>query len=249
MITKHSILALIWSLVIALVCAVEFYGIHTKALFAWKLGWVILAAISVQFLVLAGSSALNVPGRDDPWVAFAAVMVAFSLVALYWNFGWKRQKGYSTGQSPTSQSTGKKELATVFGIAALAFALLTLPSRQTAKYQELTNPAVKQFHEQLAAGQYVAIYDGADETLRRTTSESDFVNLLQSVHQKLGKVQELNLTRTVIALHGGGVKSIGLTYDTKFTYGTGTEKFVWQKDDNHVTLGLYQIKSKVLTAK
>ena len=41
--TGHGILAAIG--LIALMCAVEFYGIHTKALFAWKLGWGILAAI------------------------------------------------------------------------------------------------------------------------------------------------------------------------------------------------------------
>ena len=50
-------------------CAVEFYRIHTKVVFAWKLGWVILTAEFLRFLVVGGSSALQVPETDHPWVA------------------------------------------------------------------------------------------------------------------------------------------------------------------------------------
>jgi len=249
MLTTHSVIGMVGLLVIVLVYAVEFYGIHTKALFAWKLGWGILAATFLQFVLLGGSSALKVPETDHPWVALVAVVVVGSLVALYWSLWWKRQKDYFTAQSPTIPSKGTKELVGVLCLAALAFAALTLFSRQTAKYQEPANQAVKQFHEQLAAEQYAAIYDGADETLRRTITESDFVNSLQSVHQKLGNVQDLNLSSTVIAWQGGGKKSIRLTYDTKFAYGTGTEQFVWQDHDNRVTLARYEIKSKALTAQ
>jgi hypothetical protein len=248
-VARHGISAAVLSLVIALVAAVEFYGIHKKASFAWKLGWGMLAATFLQFLVLAGSAALGVPDADYPWVAFAGVMVDGSLVALYWGFWWKRQKGYFTSQSPASPSARTKELVAVLCIAASAFAAIALFAAQTAKYREPADPAVKQFHERLAAGQYVAIYDEADETLRRTTSESDFVNLLQSVHQKLGDAQNLNLRSTVISWHGNGKLSIGVTYDTEFTYGAATEQFVWQEQDNRVALGRYQIRSKVLTPK
>ena len=248
-ITKHGILVVIWLLIIALVYAFELYGIHTKAGFAWKLGWGILAATFLQFLVLAGSAALKAPETDYPWVAFGAVTVGGSLVALYWGFWWRRQKSYFVLPSPTIPKTGTKELVAVFCILALAFAALTLFSSRTDKYREPADAAVKQFHEQLAAGQYAAIYDEADETLHTATSQSDFVNLLQSVHQKLGNAQDLNLSRTAISFHGGGRMSIRVTYDTKFTNGTATEQFVWQDQDSRVTLGQYQIRSDVLTAK
>lgn|SRR5208282_1753200 len=247
--TGHGILAAIGLLVVAVVCAVEFYGIHTKAVFAWKLGWGILTAEFLWFLVVAGSSALQVPEIDHPRVAFGAVMVCGSVAAVYWGFWWKRQKDYFTAQSPTIPKTGTKELAVVLCIAALLLAGVGLISGSVAKYHELGNQAVKQFHEQLAAGQYVAIYDAADETLRESTSKSDFVDLLQSVHEKLGDVQDLNPSWKGVAFHGGQSATIALYFDTKFTNGTATEQFVWQKHDNRLTLSRYQIKSKVLDSK
>ncbi len=248
-VARPGIPAAIWSLVIALAAALEFYGIHKRASFAWTLGWGILAATFSEFLVRSGSAALKVPDADHPWVAFASVMVGGSVVALYWGSWWKHQKGYFTSQSLPSPKARTKELVAVLAIATSALVAIALLAAQTAKYREPADPAVKQFHEQLAAGQYVAIYDVADETLRRTTSESDFVNLLQSVHQRLGDAQNLNLRSTVISWHGGGRMSIGVTYDTKFTYGTATEQFVWQEQNNRVALGRYQIKSTILPSK
>jgi hypothetical protein len=245
----HGILAAIGLLVIALTCAVEFYGIHTKALFAWKLGWGILAAMFLQFLVVGGSSTFQVPETDYPWVAFSAVMVGGSVVAAYWGLWWKRQKGYFRTQSPTTQKTRTRELALVFCMVALVFAGVALISGPVAKYHELGNQAVKQFHEQLAAGQYVEIYDAADETLRETTSKSDFVNLLQSVHEKLGAVESVNPSWQGIAFHGRQRVTMSVYFDTKFTYGNGTEQFVWQAHDHRLALGRYQIKSSVLTSR
>ncbi len=227
--TGHGILAAIGLLVIALMWAVEFYGIHTKAVFAWKLGWGILAAEFLRFLAVGGSFALQVPEADDPWVAFGAVMVCGLVVAVYWGFWWKRQKDYFTAQSPAIPKVGTKELAVVLCTVALALAAVGLISGPVARYHELGNQAVKQFHEQLAAGQYVAIYDAANETLRESTSKSD-----------------LNPSWKGIAFHGRQRATIALYFDTKFTNGTGTEQFVWQKDNNRLTLSWYQIKSKVL---
>jgi hypothetical protein len=247
--TGHGILAAIGLLVIALMWAIEFYGIHTKAVFAWKLGWGILAAEFLRFLIVGGSSALQVPEIDHPWVAFAAVVVCGSVVALYWGFWWKRQKDYFSAQSPAIPKARAKGLAVVLGIVALALAAVGLISGPIAKYHELGNQAVRQFHEQLAAGQYAAIYDAADETLRERISKPDFVNLLQSVHEKLGAVRDLNPSWQGVAFHGGQSATIALHFDTKFVNGNGAEQFVWQKDDNRLTLSQYQIKSRVLDSK
>jgi|HubBroStandDraft_6_1064221.scaffolds.fasta_scaffold56480_1 hypothetical protein len=245
----HGILAAIGALVTALVFAVEFYGIHTKAPFAWKLGWAILAAMLLRFLVVGGSSALQVPKIDQPWVAFGTVMVIGSVVGAYWGFWWKRQKDYFTAQSSVIPKTRTKELAVVLCIAALVLAGVVLISGPVAKYHELGHQAVKQFHEQLASEQYVEIYDAADETLRDTTSKSDFVNLLQSVHERLGDVESLNPGWQGIAFHGGQRMTISEYFDTKFAHGNGIEWFVWQAHDNRLTLGRYQIKSSVVTSR
>jgi hypothetical protein len=99
-VTILSVVAAIWSLVFALMWALEFYGIQRKTVFAWKLGWGILAASFLQFLALAMSSVLKLRDTEHPWVAFVGVLVGGSLVALYWSSWWERQKGYFTAHSP-----------------------------------------------------------------------------------------------------------------------------------------------------
>lgn len=247
--TEDSILRMVWSVVGALIFGVEFYGIHKKARFAWYLGWAILAATFGGFLVFGGSAALKVPEIDHPWAAFAAVMVVGFSVLAYWGFWWKHQNGYFTSPGPSIPNVRRKELALVFGISALVIAAFTLLSGLGGNYRELANQAVKQFHEQLAAGQYVAIYDGADESLRKATSESDFVNLLESMDQKLGTFEGSNPNFTGITWGKNHEVTVRLTFDANFANGTGTEDFVWRIVNNRATLSRYQIKSKVLTAK
>jgi len=241
--TEHSISAMIWLLVTAFVFGLEFYGIHKKERFAWHLGWIILAATLLRFVFSGGSAALRVPANDDPWVAFAAVMVGVFLVWAYWAFWWKRQNDYFGAQSPTIPNAGRKELAVILGISVLVFAAFMLLPRLTSKNEEHANQAVKQFHEQLAAGQYHAIYDGADEVLHSTNSESDFVNRLQSVHQTLGAVQNSVPKRIVFQLAQG---TICLDYDTTFARGTGREQFVWQMRNDQAILDSYRVDSREL---
>ena len=120
--TGHGILAAIGLFIIASMWAVEFYGIQTKAVFAWKLGWAILTTEFLQFLVVGGSSALQVPKTDHPWVVFGAVMVGGSVVAVRWGFWWKRQKDYFAAQPPVAPKPGTEELAVVLGVAGSASA-------------------------------------------------------------------------------------------------------------------------------
>jgi hypothetical protein len=94
LVTIAFIVGVIWSLLVALMCAAEFYGIQTRALFAWKLGWAILAASFLQFLGFGMLSILKMPDTDHPWAAFAAILVVGSLVALYWASWWGRQRDY-----------------------------------------------------------------------------------------------------------------------------------------------------------
>jgi hypothetical protein len=240
--TEHGILKICLSFAGAVIYGAEFYGIHKKARFAWNLGWVILAATFAEFLV----AALRVSEIDHPRVAFAAVMVGASCVLVYWGFWWKRQEGYFTAQSSPNPSAGKKELALVFGISALVIAAFTLLSGSTSKNQQVADRAVAHFHEQLAAEQYVEIYEEADETLRETTSEADFVNMLQSIHQTLGVVRDSVPTRIVFQM---ARRTTRLDYVTTFERGNGREQFVWQIRDNQAALHSYRIDSKSLAKK
>lgn len=176
-------------------------------------------------------------------------MVGGSVVATYWDFWGKRQKDCFATRSSMTQKPRTKQLAVVIFIVALVFAGVALIAGPVAKYHKLGHQAVKQFHERLASGQYVEIYDAADETLRDTTSKADFENLLQSVHERLGDVESLNPGWEGIAFHGGQRVTISEHFDTKFAHGNGTEWFVWQGHDNRLTLGRYQVKSNVLPSR
>jgi hypothetical protein len=231
----------------ALLFAIELYGLHKRALFAWILGWVILAATFVNFLSVASYSILKtVPKADHPWVAIAATMVMSSLVALYWGVWWSRQKAYFASQSLSSSGTRRKELVAVVCVSALAFAGMMFLSSRAGEYVALATPAVNQFHEEVASERYRAIYDAADVALRNRTTESDFVNLLRSVRESLGNVEVSKLSLTNIAWHGKHSATISLIYYTTFVRGTATERFLWEDRDGRLTLARYQIFSAAL---
>ena len=75
-------------------CGVAVYGIHKKALIAWKIGFSVIAAALLAFLISALSAAAKIPSNDHPGVAAAAVIVTAAALALFWSFWWKKQKSY-----------------------------------------------------------------------------------------------------------------------------------------------------------
>jgi hypothetical protein len=89
-------MAIAISLISAAIWAGALYGTHKRAPLTWELGWVVFAAefLIVEWQLLASIS--KIPKTDDPWVAFAAVSIAFSLVTAYWGLWWNRQRSYFT---------------------------------------------------------------------------------------------------------------------------------------------------------
>jgi hypothetical protein len=111
---------------------------------------------------------------------------------------------------------------------------------------ELADNAVRQFHSQLDSEQYSAIYLSADATLKRSTSESDFVTLLRSVHSTLGPFQSSSLHSKIWAYHTAQTATVRLDCDAIFVHGSGRERFTWQIDGDSVVLGGYTIESSKL---
>lgn len=92
--TGHGTLVIVQCLVLALIYAVALYGIHKRAVIAWKLGWVFIAAAYLGWLLQGLSLTRRVPEADSPGVAFTAVVIAGAAVAVYWGFWWNKQKSY-----------------------------------------------------------------------------------------------------------------------------------------------------------
>ena len=232
----------------AFVFGLEFYGIHTKEKFAWHLGWIILAATLLRFLISGGSDALGVPENDHPWVAFAAVMVGVILVCAYWGFWWKRQKDYFRAQAPTIPNAGRKELAVILCISVLVFAAFTLLPLLTSKNEEHANQAVTNNSANSSPRDSTAQSTMAQtRSLDTTTSESDFENRLQSVNQTLGAVQnsvpkgiEFQMAQGTIRLDGDYIT---------FARGTGRERFVWQIKNDQAILDSYHVDSRQLAKR
>jgi len=73
--------------------AVAFYGIYRRFPIAWKLGWVLLIASAVDFIVESWLALIHEP---DGWF-FAVVATLLVIgVALYWGVWWRKQKHYFT---------------------------------------------------------------------------------------------------------------------------------------------------------
>jgi hypothetical protein len=94
---KHNVSGMILGLLQLLFYACALYGIHKKAPFAWKLGWVWIAVSFSMSLVKLLPLTLRLPGASDPWIAFASVIIASTGVHLWLGYLWNRQKSYFSG--------------------------------------------------------------------------------------------------------------------------------------------------------
>ena len=91
---KDSIRGTLVSAALGLFWAGAFYGIHKRLRVAWILGWCVIAALFLLFLVRVLPSTARLPEKDNPVVASAAAVIGDSIVALYWGIWWKRQRRY-----------------------------------------------------------------------------------------------------------------------------------------------------------
>jgi hypothetical protein len=119
----------------------------------------------------------------------------------------------------------------------------------SSKNVQLAKDSVGMFHAQLDTEQYSSIYKAADDKFHEATTENDFVKLLNAVHNKLGTVKKASVVNTGVAWFAGQGATVTLVYDTQFSDGTGTEKFVWHLKDGQATLYGYRINSNDLITK
>lgn len=140
-------------------------------------------------------------------------------------------------------------IRTCYVLAVLLAACSLVSCGSSSKNVQLAQDRVGLFHAQLDTEQYNSIYAATDEKFHTASTETDFVKLLQAIHNKLGTVRESNLRNTGVAWFAGQGATVTLVYETKFTDGTGTEQFVWHIKDNQVTLYSYHINSNDLISR
>jgi hypothetical protein len=134
-------------------------------------------------------------------------------------------------------------------VAALLASWVLASCGSPSKNLQLAKDSVGVFHAQLDTEQYDSIYAGTDDGFRKLTSQTDFVKLLQAIHNKLGTVQQADLRNTGVAWYAGQGATVTLVYDTKFRDGAGSEQFVWHIKDNQASLYGYHINSNDLITK
>ena len=116
-------------------------------------------------------------------------------------------------------------------------------TKDTAASQQ----AVVQFHHQLDAGQFDAIYDGAGAELKAVTPKPQLNALLDAIHRKLGAVKTSKQVGFNVNYNTGG-GAVSLTYQTQFASGSSTEEFVYRTGQPPALIG-YHIQSNDLMTK
>ena len=116
------------------------------------------------------------------------------------------------------------------------------------KDQATAERAVVEFHRQLDAGNYAALYASADPEMKKAVTQKDFLSMLDAVHRKLGSaVTSVQRGSHVDARIGGN--RVSFTYETKFSAGDGMEAFAYHIDSGRAVLLGYNIQSMALITK
>jgi hypothetical protein len=130
------------------------------------------------------------------------------------------------------------------GTAALllGLTLLVLQGCGAVASKEHALAAVDTFHAQLNAGDFAAIWNGADAAFREAAPRDAFDKLVGAVHRKLGRA-------TQTASDGWSVNSynfqtrVVLKQRTQFEHGSGVETFTFVVHGEQVALVGYNIQS------
>jgi Protein of unknown function (DUF4019) len=108
--------------------------------------------------------------------------------------------------------------------------------------------AVSSFHERLNAGQFAEIYELSSDELKKASTQSDFVALLDAVHRKLGDAKSGVDQAWNVNYHTSGT-FVTLTYKTVYGEGEAAEQFVFRMQGDSATLAGYHISANALVFK
>jgi len=145
----------------------------------------------------------------------------------------------STGPQPQRRSV----YWPLFAVLTLVLLSISCTSKENLTIAER---GVGQFHAQLDAQQYHAIYAGADERFRRAGSETQMTLFFQAIHRKLGTLKEATLSNYQIKSLTGQGTFVTLVYNTGFSQGVAVETFAIRIENGQPVLVGYNISSNAL---
>jgi hypothetical protein len=124
----------------------------------------------------------------------------------------------------------------------LGSALLSTAGCNASSSRQHAESAVDVFHRELNAGDFDAIWNGADDQFRQSVSRQSYDKFVGAVHRKLGRA--LRTSNQNWSLRSLNLKtSIVLVQHTEFEYGAGTETFTFSVRGESVKLIGYHIES------
>ena len=137
------------------------------------------------------------------------------------------------------------QIPSLFFIFAL---IITTGSCSLMKSREPAEAAVANFHIQYNDGQFREIYSQADNEFKKSASEEQLLQLLETARRKLGMVKQSTQTKWNVNATTSGTL-ITLTYDVEFSEGKGTEQFVWRMNEDRALLYNYNVNSPLLITR
>lgn len=99
---------------------------------------------------------------------------------------------------------------------------------------------VGEFHDQYNASNYGAVWSGASDDLRDTTSQQQFAAMLASIRERMGKVVSTKQVGWASNFNNGD-SFVTIKMQTTFEKGTGDEEFVYRKAGDDLNLAGYHI--------
>jgi hypothetical protein len=122
---------------------------------------------------------------------------------------------------------------------------LALAACSPSKDLPAADHAVAQFHQQLDAGQFQAIYDQSDSAMKAAAPAPKLIALLDAVHRKLGTVKSSARQgwNDTVNMQGHFLTT---GYKTSFVKGDGVETFVFRVSGKQAALVGYNINSDAL---
>ena len=134
------------------------------------------------------------------------------------------------------------------GLILVALLLALGSACSLTKGKGIAEAAVVKFHDRFNAGQYHEIYEQADQALKKSASEDDFITLLEAVRRKLGTVKQAHSSGWGINTTLAGTMAT-LSYDVDFSEGKGNEQFVFHVSGDKAALYHYNVTSPLLITR
>lgn len=116
------------------------------------------------------------------------------------------------------------------------------------KGKKAAEQSIADFHQMFNDGKLTEIYAASHSKMKNAAKEKEFVDFLDAVQRKLGKVtQTTNVNFNVRSMNL--TTTIALTQSTTFEQGAGSETFTFEMDGDKAVLIGYNINSKDLILK